>query len=138
MNFEEAIDKLYFAETGRHLNEPELIVLRGTFARKTYEEMETSQYSANYLKGDIGPKLWKTLSQAIGEDIGKKNCKAVLGQKLQLKLDEVMPPQKTILSYDSLEVVNQVTSANKPDNQVSKKKLSSHGSMSGESILLKH
>ena len=121
--FVEQVDKLYFAELGKHLSEAELIVLRGTLTRKTYEEMQTSQYSANYLKGDIGPNLWKTLSRATRERIGKKNCQAVLARKLQLKPDEIMPPQETIPSYSGSEVVDNATSANKPENQVNKKKI---------------
>ena len=54
-------------------------MLRGAWQGKTYEQMvETCKYSLTYLKQAAGPKLWKLLSEALGEDVSKTNFRAVL------------------------------------------------------------
>jgi WD40 repeat protein len=76
MNFTEAqeiADKAYFSQAHRHLSEVEVLVLRGSWEGKTYDEMETHRYASNYLKGDAGPKLWRTLTKALGEKVSKRN-----------------------------------------------------------------
>lgn len=87
MNLEEvvkAIDTAVFTKTGRHLNEVEIILLRGAWQGKTYEQMvETCQYSLAYLKQAAGPKLWKLLSEALGEDVSKTSFRAVLERTWQ-------------------------------------------------------
>jgi hypothetical protein len=87
MNLEEvvkAIDTAVFTKTGRHLNEVEIILLRGAWQGKTYEQMvETCQYSLAYLKQAAGPKLWKLLSEALGQDVSKTSFRAVLERTWQ-------------------------------------------------------
>lgn len=82
MKFEQAfevVDKAFSANTGRHLNDVELMVLRGSCEGLTYDEMaERSGYGVNYLKGDAGHKFWKLLSKALGEQVGKRNFQAAL------------------------------------------------------------
>ncbi|NER32822.1 MAG: hypothetical protein F6J93_01865 [Oscillatoria sp. SIO1A7] len=82
MKFEEAfeiVDKAVRAEAGRHLNDVELMVLRGSCEGLTYDEMaQKSGYGVNYLKGDAGHKFWKLLSKALGEQVGKRNFQAAL------------------------------------------------------------
>jgi ABC-type oligopeptide transport system ATPase subunit len=68
---------------GRSLREPEIVILRGTWQGWTYEQMAAaSEYSVNYLMRDIAPKLWKRLSKAWGQQIGKTNFKAYFEQLL--------------------------------------------------------
>ncbi|WP_319423523.1 NB-ARC domain-containing protein [Pleurocapsa sp. FMAR1] len=82
MNWNEivkVIETEVFNKTERHLKEVESIVLQGTWQGKTYEQMEeTCQYSLSYLKQAAGPRLWKLLSEVLGEDIGKTNFRVVL------------------------------------------------------------
>ncbi|HEY9769489.1 MAG TPA: NB-ARC domain-containing protein [Coleofasciculaceae cyanobacterium] len=82
MNWDEivkVIDTEVFNKTEKHLKEVERIVLHGSWQGKTYEQMEeTCQYSLSYLKQAAGPRLWKLLSEVLGEEIGKTNFRVVL------------------------------------------------------------
>ena len=85
MNFETAlqlINNAVVALTGRHINPAEATILRGTWHGMTYDQMANqSQYSLNYLMRDIGPKLWKRLSEALGEEVGKTNLRIALERR---------------------------------------------------------
>ncbi len=79
MNFEEAlefVDKLIYVNTGRHLNDLERQVFYGSWQGHTYEKM----YPLNpeYIEKDVGYKLWKKLSNALGEKVNKKNFRGAL------------------------------------------------------------
>lgn len=93
MNFEEMLetaDKAVFAQTGKHLNEAEMKVLEGAWQKKDYSQMaEDCGYSVSYLKRDIGPRLWKLLSEALGEEVSKRNFRAALERKLLFAGDSV-------------------------------------------------
>ena len=66
---------------GKSLTAVEMAILKGSWRKQTYEQIATaSGYSARYLTTDIGPKLWKRLSEALGETINKTTCRAVLEQ----------------------------------------------------------
>jgi hypothetical protein len=82
MNFAKAfelVDSAVFATVGRHLNDPEVTVLRGAWEGLTYDQMaESSQYTINYLMRDVGPKLWKILSECFKEEVSKTNFRAAL------------------------------------------------------------
>ncbi|ASC70627.1 WD-40 repeat protein [Halomicronema hongdechloris C2206] len=85
ISFQEALstaDAAVFRRFGKHLSTVEQIVLRGTWDQQTYEAMAeaTAGYSDEYLKKDVGPKLWRKLTQALGESVGKRNVKAVLSR----------------------------------------------------------
>lgn len=113
MNLEEVVeatDAAVFAKTGRHLNEVETTVLRGAWQGKTYEQMvETCKYSLTYLKQAAGPKLWKLLSEALGEDVSKTNFRAVRERQWRSHLGEVLRPQEFTQSF-SLPDVEDITS----------------------------
>ncbi|HEY9739029.1 MAG TPA: hypothetical protein V6C90_00925 [Coleofasciculaceae cyanobacterium] len=82
MDFEQALEVANAAvstKIGRHLGDVETAILRGAWQDQTYEQIaETSGYSVSYLTRDIGPKLWKLLSQALGEPVSKTNFQAAL------------------------------------------------------------
>lgn len=72
-------DLAVFQHCGEHLKDAELEVLKGAWEGLTYEKMAEDLYrSVNYIRGDIGPKLWQKLSDALAEDVTKKNIKGVL------------------------------------------------------------
>jgi DNA polymerase III delta prime subunit len=110
MDFEETlklIDTAVFAETERHLTDPEVAILRGACLGMTYEQMaESSQYKVNYLMRDVGPKFWKLLSEAFGEEVSKANFRAALGRHLQSPSRQLsshmMSPQASSLSNSAL------------------------------------
>ena len=99
MDFEETlklVDAAVFDQTDRHLSDPELTILRGACLGMTYEQMaEGSQYKVNYLMRDVGPKFWKLLSEAFGEEVGKANLLAALGR--QLRSPSLQAPQQVQL-----------------------------------------
>ncbi len=82
MNFEQALETAntaVSAKLGRHFSDVEIVILRGAWQSQTYEQIaEASGYSISYLTRDVGPKLWKLLSQALGEAVSKTNFQAAL------------------------------------------------------------
>ncbi|HEY9810542.1 MAG TPA: AAA-like domain-containing protein [Halomicronema sp.] len=87
INFEQAFkvaDQAVFKHTKKHLSDVEIVILRGAWENKTYEEMaENSEYATNYLQRTVGPKLWRMLSKALGEEVSKTNFRAGLQRKAQ-------------------------------------------------------
>lgn len=76
-----------------HPKDVEIQVLQGAWQGLTYEKMaETYHLSVNYLRGDVGPKLWQKLSSALGEEVNKSNFKGAMERawgKQQTVLTEV-------------------------------------------------
>jgi GTPase SAR1 family protein len=73
------VNTIVLTKTGRSLREPELALFQGTWLGLTYEQMaESSGYSNNYLMRDVGPKLWRLLSDALGRPVGKTNLRDAL------------------------------------------------------------
>jgi formylglycine-generating enzyme required for sulfatase activity len=77
----EMVDEEVFSKTGKSLNDLERLVVQGTFANQTYEEIAASAaaYSVHHLK-NVGIKLWKVLSEVFGEKVTKRNLQNVLEQ----------------------------------------------------------
>jgi hypothetical protein len=66
------------AHRGQKLNHIQSVVLRKTWAGRSYREIaEQLGYEHDYIR-QIGSQLWRTLSQAVGEKVSKKNMQAVL------------------------------------------------------------
>lgn len=82
MDFEQAfnvVDAAVFANCGRHLNNVEMLMLKGAWQGQTYEQIsEANQYSVSYLARTVGPQFWQMLSQALGEPVSKTNFKSAL------------------------------------------------------------
>jgi WD40 repeat protein len=78
-------DAAVFATARRHLKDIELLIVRGSVRGQKYEEIaESNSYTPEYLKSDVGPKLWNLLSEALGEKVTKKNFQAALERHRQL------------------------------------------------------
>ncbi|MCP2732594.1 AAA-like domain-containing protein [Limnofasciculus baicalensis] len=86
MNFEAALqvaNEAFFAHTQRYLSDVEVTLLRGAWQNQTYQEMsENTDYTANYLQRTVGPKLWKQLSEALGESVSKTNFREALKREM--------------------------------------------------------
>ncbi|KYC43101.1 hypothetical protein WA1_13445 [Scytonema hofmannii PCC 7110] len=117
MNLEEVIktiDSVILTNTGQHLRDVEAVVLRGAWQAKTYEQIaETCQYSLGYIKQVAAPRLWKLLSEALGEDISKTNFRFIIERLWEGQ------PKKTLPSSESLNSVS-ATSINKIDTRQSR------------------
>jgi hypothetical protein len=69
-------DNVVFSYMHQHLTDIEIKVLQASWEEKTYDDMANMYgYSAEYLNKDVGNKLWKKLTIAIGEKVTKKNFK---------------------------------------------------------------
>jgi hypothetical protein len=76
---QQTVESLVFQQTGKHLSDLEIVILRGAWDNKTYEEIaEAESYTSSYLSKDVGNKLWGHLSAALQEKVSKKNFKAAL------------------------------------------------------------
>ncbi|ACB53273.1 unknown [Crocosphaera subtropica ATCC 51142] len=85
ISFENALtiaDQAVFSKTGRHLKNIEVAVLQGSLLGHNYDQIaDEVGYAPEYIKHDVGPKLWKLLSASFGEKVSKTNVMAVLAQQ---------------------------------------------------------
>jgi AAA-like domain len=87
-----AVDAAVFATTSRHLRNIEVAVLRGAWLGQRYDEIAAeSGYTPEYIKHDVGPKLWQLLSSSLGEKVSKTNLVAVLAQRVNQGAVENVP-----------------------------------------------
>lgn len=85
-------DNIVFRAFNQHLSDIEIKVLQASWEEQTYDDMARSYgYSAEYLNKDIGNKLWRKLSIAIGERVTKKNFKEALIRSQANRSVEVIP-----------------------------------------------
>lgn len=79
----EVADKAVFASKGIYLSDLQKLVLKASWQGQTYEQMARDfGYSDKYLKRDVGPKLWKLLSESLGEVVSKNNFRMALQRHL--------------------------------------------------------
>lgn len=79
-------DEAIYARTGKHLSDVQRIILLGALNGQTYEEIaEKQSYKPEYLGQDAGPTLWKLLTEALGERVGKRNFRFALERRWQLE-----------------------------------------------------
>lgn len=75
----DAVNEALFQSAGRRLSPVETAIVQGAWERSTYDQIAVKAgYSPNYLKLDVGPKLWKELSKAFGEKVTKPHFHAVV------------------------------------------------------------
>jgi RecA-family ATPase/5S rRNA maturation endonuclease (ribonuclease M5) len=73
------VDESVYTKTGKHLKDIESCIIRGSWQGQNYEEIaEERGYTDRYLRQDVGPKLWKLLSETFGERVSKTNFRATL------------------------------------------------------------
>jgi len=79
-------------------------VLLGACLGQTYDEMAHAsdyRYIPSYLKQDVGPKLWKLLSETLGEVVSKTNFQAALERQAQLRAAQKTPPANKL--YEAMD-----------------------------------
>ncbi len=85
MDFEEVLkitDDVVFSSTGKHLSDVQQAVILGTWQRQKYHEIALAyRCTPEYLKQDVGPKLWQLLSVELGEKVSKTNFRAVMERR---------------------------------------------------------
>ncbi|WP_413172617.1 AAA-like domain-containing protein [Anabaena azotica] len=81
-NLDEAIkvaNQAVFTKFYRNLTDVEIIVIKGAWERYEYDQIAAkNQYATSYISQDIAPKLWKLLTDALGEKVRKSNFKEAL------------------------------------------------------------
>ena len=96
---QQTVESLVFQQTGKHLSDIEILILRGAWDNKTYEEIaEAEGYTSNYLSKDVGNKLWYHLSVALQEKVSKKNFKAALQREWHQQTQGSLAQYQTQLS----------------------------------------
>ena len=78
------VENLIFRQTGKHLSDIEMLILRGAWDNRTYDDIAEEQgYTSSYLSKDVGNKLWGNLSAALDEKVAKKNFRTPLQREWQ-------------------------------------------------------
>lgn len=93
------VEQLVQEKTGKPLIDAEKAVFQGAWEGLTYDQIaeKSSNYEANYLKGDVGPNFWKLLSEVFGEQVSKRNVRAVL-EKWEKQPQPTSPVGKTAVT----------------------------------------
>ncbi len=95
-------DALFFTKLGVHLSDLQQAMLRESWSwqRQSYDQIaDTYGYSPTYLKHDIGPKLWKLLSEILGEKVNKTNFRAAIERRFLVEgtpPEQIEPPQVSL------------------------------------------
>jgi len=86
MNCEIALSSInvWVAETkSKSLSPWEEEIFRQSWEGDKYDDMNISGYSIDYIRKILAPKLWKLLSEVIGETVTKKNLNIVIASALK-------------------------------------------------------
>jgi len=98
MDVEEVLefaDHLVFAMTGKHLDSLQKAILRGAWDNQKYREIaERHHRSEKYVK-EVGFKLWRLLSNILGEELSKANFGAALERRWRFSF--VLPFRKAFV-----------------------------------------
>ncbi|RUS95003.1 hypothetical protein DSM106972_091630 [Dulcicalothrix desertica PCC 7102] len=79
----QVVNTAIMSEESRHLKNIEIEVLRGVLQGQKYDEIAAiCGYAPEYIKNDVGPKLWQSLSSIWGKKVSKNNLMAVLAQQV--------------------------------------------------------
>ncbi|MCL1465541.1 NB-ARC domain-containing protein [Argonema galeatum] len=71
-------DRLIFTKTGKHLDDLQEAILRGTVQGQKYSKIaEDFHCSEGHIK-DAASELWKILSDVVGEDVSKANFRSTM------------------------------------------------------------
>lgn len=71
-------DDLIFAGTGKHLNDLQETILRGTWDDEDYKEIAKTVNRSEDRVREVGMELWQLLSQQLGEKVSKSNLRSAM------------------------------------------------------------
>lgn len=79
-------NEIVYERNQKHLSDVEIAVLKGAWNREDYDSIAVhNKYSTSYISQDVAPKLWRLLSEMLGEKIRKSNFKEALQRYQQNK-----------------------------------------------------
>jgi hypothetical protein len=103
MNCEIALSSIniWVSETkSQSLSPWEKEIFRHSWEGYKYDDMNISGYSIDYIRKILAPKLWKLLSEVVGETVTKKNLRIVIASALEKRNNqEFSPSPKFTLSF---------------------------------------
>ncbi|MGD1804567.1 hypothetical protein ACP6PL_03870 [Dapis sp. BLCC M126] len=73
-----SIDELVFQQTGKHLNNLQMGILKGVLNNEKYREIAEQYKCSNGHVKDEGYELWQLLSEVFGERLNKSNFVATV------------------------------------------------------------
>jgi hypothetical protein len=87
------VNTLIFKHSGKYLSDIEMEVLRGAWEGRSYEHIaEQLVLSVSYINKDVGYRLWKKLSEALGEEVTKKSFRQALQRSRQHQIAPTPTP----------------------------------------------
>ena len=101
----EFTEEMFYTKTEKYFSDLQRIIILGTLQnkRQTYEQIaEDCGYSAKYVKQDIAPKLWQTLSEIFAEKVTKTNFKGVVEKKMRHQKNPTPTPVEKPVSATEL------------------------------------
>ena len=88
MNLKEMVklaDDMVFAKTGKHLNDLQEKILRGTWQHEDYNEIAKDVNLSEARVREVGMELWQSLSQEFGEKVSKSNFRSAM-ERLEVSI----------------------------------------------------
>lgn len=95
-------NQIAYTKHNRNLTDVEIAIIKGAWYRQEYEDIAANNnYSTSYLSQDVAPKLWKYLSEIIGEKVRKSNFKEALKRYKQEQSSKSLSPRLDTLPLNS-------------------------------------
>jgi NB-ARC domain len=89
----EVANRSFDDKFGHKLTDVETIIFKGSWNDKNYQQIaDDSKYSESHIHKDVGYQFWPKLSEALGEEVTKRNFKAAIERKWQSYQRPESPP----------------------------------------------
>ena len=101
-------DELVFIKTGEHLDYLQEAILRGTLQGHKYWKIAQETHASEGYVRDVGSKLWKILSEELGEEITKANFRAKIDKATVYQNNNISSPLfgKTITVNNNVNILS--------------------------------
>ncbi|MEG4531060.1 NB-ARC domain-containing protein [Microcoleus sp. D2_18a_D3] len=118
-------DGLVFTKTGKHLDDRQQAVVRGTWQGKRYSEISKEVHCTERHVRNIASKLWQTLSEILDEDVMKSNLRSTI-ERYEISQSSNFVNFNLVQNKGSINVCTEAsqppkTSQNSPPTQTSTK-----------------
>ena len=101
----EIADEAIFAYENRHLKDVEVAIIIGSCQKWNYCKIaQNNGYTSDYLRNDVGPQLWKLLSQALGEKVNKRSFQTALERRWRQQFQREQESQQHLISTSNLKI----------------------------------
>ena len=112
-------DELVFIKTGEHLDYLQEAILRGTLQGHKYWKIAQETHASEGYVRDVGSKLWKILSEELGEEITKANFRAKIDKATVYQNNNISSPLfgKTITVNNNVNICPQTPQSSQVTQQ---------------------